>query len=146
MESVAQVEVMSSKEDMNRALEPEENVVVSSRFSMVTDEDSRPMRYADISLSCGACGQMFVFSAGEQIFFCEKSFRNLPKRCKDCRAKRGFEGVRYGAATSVICAECGVSTTVPFRPTKGTPVLCRPCFELTQQSRTIGLAGRKISS
>ncbi len=29
---------------------------------------------------------------------------------------------------TVICADCNESTTVPFRPTTGRPVYCRPCF------------------
>ncbi|MCW4035342.1 MAG: hypothetical protein NWF03_08270 [Candidatus Bathyarchaeota archaeon] len=28
----------------------------------------------------------------------------------------------------VKCTECGKSTTVPFEPTKGKPVYCRPCL------------------
>jgi len=28
----------------------------------------------------------------------------------------------------VKCSECGKSTTVPFEPTKGKPVYCRPCL------------------
>lgn len=28
----------------------------------------------------------------------------------------------------VTCAECGVATTVPFKPTEGRPVKCRDCF------------------
>ncbi|MHC4609618.1 MAG: CxxC-x17-CxxC domain-containing protein, partial [Planctomycetota bacterium] len=27
-----------------------------------------------------------------------------------------------------VCAECGVSTTVPFKPTQGRPVYCRDCY------------------
>lgn len=27
-----------------------------------------------------------------------------------------------------VCAECGVTTTVPFKPTSGRPVYCRDCF------------------
>jgi CxxC-x17-CxxC domain-containing protein len=29
----------------------------------------------------------------------------------------------------VVCAECGKSTQVPFRPTGVRPVYCRECFE-----------------
>ncbi len=29
---------------------------------------------------------------------------------------------------TVICADCNESATVPFRPTAGRPVYCRPCF------------------
>ena len=28
----------------------------------------------------------------------------------------------------VKCTECGKSTIVPFEPTKGKPVYCKPCF------------------
>ncbi len=27
-----------------------------------------------------------------------------------------------------VCAECGATTTVPFKPTEGRPVYCRDCF------------------
>ena len=29
-----------------------------------------------------------------------------------------------------ICADCGISTTLPFRPSRGKPAYCRPCFNL----------------
>ena len=38
----------------------------------------------------------------------------------------------------VVCAECGVQTTVPFKPTGQRPVKCRDCF---QKDRPAG-AGR----
>jgi CxxC-x17-CxxC domain-containing protein len=28
----------------------------------------------------------------------------------------------------VKCTDCGKTTTVPFEPTKGKPVYCRPCL------------------
>ncbi len=28
----------------------------------------------------------------------------------------------------VKCTSCGKATTVPFEPTKGKPVYCKPCF------------------
>ena len=33
-----------------------------------------------------------------------------------------------GRRHEVVCSECGTPTTVPFRPTAGRPVYCRPCF------------------
>ncbi len=27
-----------------------------------------------------------------------------------------------------VCAECGATTTVPFKPSQGRPVYCRDCF------------------
>ncbi|MGH9678774.1 MAG: zinc-ribbon domain-containing protein, partial [Candidatus Acidiferrales bacterium] len=46
------------------------------------------MEYHDKVLKCSECNQEFVFTAGEQMFFADKGFRNEPKRCKDCKAKR----------------------------------------------------------
>ena len=31
--------------------------------------------------------------------------------------------------TRTECSECGIVTTVPFKPTQGRPVLCRQCFK-----------------
>jgi CxxC-x17-CxxC domain-containing protein len=80
-----------------------------------------------------------VFTAGEQLFFSDKQFKNDPKRCKTCKAKRSGAGraaVKGGAIpfsrmeTRTECSACGVETTVPFKPTQGRPVLCRSCFQL----------------
>ena len=46
------------------------------------------MEYHDKVLKCSECSQEFVFTAGEQMFFADKGFKNEPKRCKDCKAKR----------------------------------------------------------
>jgi CxxC-x17-CxxC domain-containing protein len=94
--------------------------------------------FIDRLLTCVDCHGQFVFTAGEQIFFLDKQFKNDPKRCKPCKAKRASVGLRApGApATSVArtetrteCSECHIETTVPFKPTQGRPVLCRQCFQ-----------------
>ncbi|MEW5975711.1 MAG: zinc-ribbon domain containing protein [Acidobacteriota bacterium] len=87
------------------------------------------MEYQDKTLTCVECGESFVFSAGEQLFYASKSFKNEPKRCKECKAKRnqGSSG-RMRVETAATCAACGKETTVPFKPTQGRPVLCRECF------------------
>ncbi|MGB7591524.1 MAG: zinc-ribbon domain-containing protein, partial [Terriglobia bacterium] len=46
------------------------------------------MEYGDRVLKCMDCGAEFVFTAGEQLFFADKGFRNEPKRCKPCKLKR----------------------------------------------------------
>ncbi|WP_348263260.1 zinc-ribbon domain containing protein [Telmatobacter sp. DSM 110680] len=83
------------------------------------------MNFTDRELKCADCGEMFVFTAGEQEFYREKEFKNDPKRCKQCKGP-GTRRVR--AETAVNCSECGRSTTVPFKPTQGRPVMCRTCF------------------
>ncbi|HEY0758851.1 MAG TPA: zinc-ribbon domain containing protein [Acidisarcina sp.] len=86
------------------------------------------MSFIDRTLKCADCGEEFVFTSGEQLFFHDKQFKNDPKRCKQCKAKRSTgSGVR--AETRTLCSECNSETTVPFKPTQGRPVLCRHCFQ-----------------
>jgi len=93
------------------------------------------MEFQDKILTCIDCGTEFVFTAGEQLFFYDKQFKNAPKRCKACKTKRvstlGAAPPRNGnhrVETKTNCSHCGKQTTVPFRPTQGRPVLCRECF------------------
>jgi CxxC-x17-CxxC domain-containing protein len=101
------------------------------------------MEYHDKVLKCSECGAEFVFTAGEQMFFADKGFKNEPKRCKACKASRA-QAVNGSATpaiqrveTKTVCSQCGKETTVPFKPTQGRPVYCRECF---QQRRSIGAA------
>jgi len=92
------------------------------------------MEYRDRVLRCVECGVDFVFSSGEQFFYAEKGFRNDPKRCKNCKTRRGQPNGARGpgkqrAVTSTTCSQCGKETTVPFKLTQGRPVFCRECFQ-----------------
>jgi len=98
------------------------------------------MQFVDRNLKCSDCGNDFVFTAGEQLFFYDKQFKNDPKRCKLCKAKRAGLGRSTNAGSAAAlpfsrtetrteCSECGIETTVPFKPTQGRPVLCRSCFQ-----------------
>ena len=90
------------------------------------------MDYSDRVLTCVDCGAEFVFTAGEQLFFHDKEFKNDPKRCKQCKAKRASGGPKVRPETRTTCSACGEPTTVPFKPTQGRPVLCRSCFQKNQ--------------
>src|SRR5438270_2755983 len=102
--------------------------------------------FQDRILTCIDCSTDFVFTAGEQQFYHDKNFTNEPRRCKPCKVKKQGDrgggasagasdrGNRRGAPqgrveTSATCSQCGVATTVPFKPTQGRPVLCRDCFK-----------------
>ncbi len=97
------------------------------------------MEFVDRLLMCCDCGGEFIFTAGEQLFFFDKQFKNDPKRCKPCKSRRVGVGARPGIGpaaagisrteTRTSCSACGVETTVPFKPTQGRPVLCRQCFQ-----------------
>lgn len=99
------------------------------------------MEFIDRILKCSDCSSDFVFTAGEQLFFYDKQFKNDPKRCKLCKAKRADQGKPgNGLAAAALplsrtetrteCSACGIETTVPFKPTQGRPVLCRSCFQM----------------
>lgn len=96
--------------------------------------------FQDRILICADCKGEFVFTAGEQLFFHDKEFKNDPKRCKPCKSRRsGLSSAAAGLGpaaaglsrteTRTECSECGIDTTVPFKPTQGRPVLCRSCFQ-----------------
>jgi len=101
------------------------------------------MEFQDRILKCIDCDADFVFTAGEQLFFHDKQFKNEPKRCKACKAKRvsvlGAAPSGQGPAkveTRTTCSHCGKDTTVPFKPTQGRPVFCRECFQSRRQVAT----------
>ena len=100
------------------------------------------MDFVDRILICTDCGGEFIFTAGEQLFFLDKQFKNDPKRCKPCKSRRGAPGANAATGggpaaagisrteTRTECSECGIETTVPFKPTQGRPVLCRQCYKI----------------
>jgi CxxC-x17-CxxC domain-containing protein len=97
------------------------------------------MEFVDRLLTCADCGGEFIFTAGEQLFFLDKQFKNDPKRCKPCKSRRSAQAASPAGGpaaagisrteTRTECSECGITTTVPFKPTQGRPVLCRQCFK-----------------
>jgi CxxC-x17-CxxC domain-containing protein len=102
------------------------------------------MQYRDRTLTCVECNNQFVFTAGEQLFYAEKGFRNDPKHCKNCKSRRSETFVPSGRTharnvTVTTCSQCGKETTVPFKLTQGRPVYCLQCF---QQRRAAGIESR----
>lgn len=43
--------------------------------------------FTDLEMTCCACGTVFAWSAGEQLFFSEHNL-SAPRRCKPCRKTR----------------------------------------------------------
>lgn len=83
--------------------------------------------YEDKTLVCKECGAEFVFTAGEQEFYAEKSFVNEPQRCKACRDARKNAARGERKMFTTICAECGGEAVVPFEPREGRDVYCSAC-------------------
>jgi CxxC-x17-CxxC domain-containing protein len=96
------------------------------------------VEFEDTTIKCVDCGEDFIWTAGEQVFFHDKGLKNSPKRCKPCKQAKNERlaaiaaaqaaGVRQRIEVSVNCAQCGQQTTVPFYPSQGRPVFCRSCF------------------
>ena len=42
----------------------------------------------DQEIACTHCGNRFLFTASEQIFYAERNLSSPPKRCKECRDSR----------------------------------------------------------
>ena len=101
------------------------------------------MSFVDKTLKCRECGNEFVFTAGEQEFYQQKGLMNLPGRCPTCRAARRSSSGGTANRTerphremhTVICAECGAETQVPFLPKNDRPVYCSPCYDKVRVSR-----------
>lgn len=92
------------------------------------------MTFADRTLTCKECGVEFVFSASEQEFYAEKGFQNDPARCPQCRTARKRQRSSSREMHTVVCAECGCDTQVPFRPTEDRPVYCRDCYQKQREA------------
>ena len=96
----------------------------------------------DLIRTCRNCGASFPFTEGEQAFYLERGYQP-PAYCPDCRdmrravakesqlKQRGVQRTLFDA----VCSECGMQTRVPFQPTPGLPVFCKPCFDRKRLAR-----------
>lgn len=100
------------------------------------------LNYSDQQLQCVECGKIFDFSSEDQEFYATKGYSS-PKRCPECRESRkarnnhsrgggGGGGYRERKEYSVVCAQCGCETTVPFKPNNDRPVFCADCYRKGQ--------------
>ena len=104
------------------------------------------MALSDMTLECSDCGAEFLFTVGEQEFYASRGFTNHPRRCQSCRnARRGQPRDNYGGGGGggyggpresfpIVCSNCGVDATVPFRPRGDRPVYCSDCFSQMRNS------------
>lgn len=93
------------------------------------------MTYQNKILQCMDCGYDFEFTISEQEFYASKGLTNNPKRCKPCRIERkntnNYSNQKNNAERKmhdVICADCGGTGQVPFKPSGIKPILCKSCY------------------
>jgi CxxC-x17-CxxC domain-containing protein len=95
----------------------------------------------DQAIPCGECSAVFVFTEAEGAFFAARGLLP-PKRCRTCRARRAeARPQRPGAAElpsrrrwAATCTGCGAGTSVPFEPSPGRDVFCKPCWDGRQRA------------
>ena len=103
-----------------------------------------PMDFVEKELQCSECGATFAFTVEEQEFFNSRGYTNEPKRCPACREARRsnrYDSGRGGGYNSrremysVVCAQCGAETQVPFQPRGDRPVYCSDCYRKIRLNR-----------
>jgi len=91
-------------------------------------------KFQDKILTCQECGTEFVWDASEQAYFAKKGFKEIPKRCRACRAKRKIEREAEKAKEKEItCAKCGKKAIVKIDIQPDEEAICMNCFLKEQQ-------------
>jgi cold shock CspA family protein len=107
--------------------------------------------YEDKVIQCAACGEGFVWTAGEQAFFADKGFSSPPKSCRANRQARktqrehgAFEQNGYAVRPERCPYDEGVSSTGTHasRSYSGVTVRRRPAAEQVEITSGIVLTGR----
>jgi CxxC-x17-CxxC domain-containing protein len=92
------------------------------------------MDFQDRSIRCSECGTIFTLSAEKQQVSHSWGIEVDDKQCPSCIRSK----TRYGTGGtakvdrrqmfSTVCAECGKSTEVPFKPHSYRRVYCHDCY------------------
>jgi CxxC-x17-CxxC domain-containing protein len=124
----------------------------ASQRTMTAGEDQR--------IKCVDCGEEFLFTAGEQVFYREHNLTHAPTRCKRCRTNRkGARGAEAAPASRpaegargaremhpAVCSQCGSETMVPFLPAPGRPIYCRNCYPSHRATQSEGTRSETVRS
>jgi len=106
------------------------------------EEDSEGM---DFDRPMGEMHDVVCAECGQETQVPFKPDGTRPVYCRDCYQKntpsRGGRGGGGGGGRfpremhDVVCAECGQSTQVPFKPDGTRPVYCRDCYQKNRPPR-----------
>lgn len=109
------------------------------------------MEFQDKVLKCVDCGADFIFTAGEQLFFSDKQFKNEPKRCKACKGKRAqsmgvaTQGAYPKVETRTMCSNCGKETTGSLQAYPGTTGVLPRVFSAEEGRGRLGFLIRDVA-
>jgi CxxC-x17-CxxC domain-containing protein len=122
------------------------------------------LQMQDTTVTCSQCGQVFTFSASEQVAYSRRG-QGRPSLCAFCRAAHMIadgglntsgrnrsggssegggrsEHARHGdqggrgehVMYPAVCDQCGKQTRVPFEPHGSRPVYCSDCYQKQQKT------------
>jgi CxxC-x17-CxxC domain-containing protein len=91
------------------------------------------MSFQDMLLCCSVCGASFSISAEEQELQHSWGITTELKQCPSCQRKNkmSIHGENNHGSVQMypaVCAECGKSTMVPFKPLSGRRIYCSDCY------------------
>ena len=87
-------------------------------------------------VECAECRATFEISPSERDWFAAHEM-TMPKRCRECRRARrapppcmvlGSDDVYPRLRWDAVCAKCGKTDRVPFKPHPSRPVFCGACY------------------
>ena len=86
-------------------------------------------KFEDKTIVCEECGTDFIWDASEQSYFAKKGFKQVPKRCRACRAKRQKEKEEEKAKEKEItCVKCGKKGISTFEVGPDEETICFDCY------------------
>ncbi|MFA6995213.1 MAG: CxxC-x17-CxxC domain-containing protein [Patescibacteria group bacterium] len=106
-------------------------------FSRGNDSSTRPTMHKAVCADCGQSCEVPFRPSGDKPVYCSNCFRGKegagPKRSNERDFSRSsFNDKKLFKA---VCADCGQSCEVPFRPSGDKPVYCSNCFGKSKQGR-----------
>ena len=102
-------------------------ILFSSFWVLVTmDEDLE-----NIDIACNTCGNVFLFTVGEQRFYRNKGLANRPKRCRACRFARKAVRDQGGSGN----APARVTPAPPPRASYSLPISTVPGLVLESDAK-----------
>jgi len=77
-----------------------EQTLISTEEKVRGAQVETDSEFDDRNIKCVDCGENFIWTAGEQVFFHDKGLKNEPKRCKGCKQAKNERLAAIAAAQS----------------------------------------------
>src|SRR5207249_12311400 len=85
--------------------------------STLSSSAAPALEFEDRAITCVDCGEQFIWTAGEQVFFHDKGLKNEPKRCKPCKQAKNedrkstrLNSSHVSISYAVFCSKKKIST------------------------------------